>query len=311
MVRVHVGPADSWRVADAVRAVEEGGGEVVEAAGEAEAVVWVEPRPGALAGLLDAAPSVRWVQLPFAGVEPFVDTMRARPHLEWTCGKGVYSRPVAEHALAMALAGFRGLASFARRREWSGPRGRNLFGARVTVLGAGGITEELLPLLVPFGCAVTVLRRHPDRPFPAAAATGAAVRASAALAEELPRTDLLVLALALTADTAGVIGARELALLPPHAWIVNVARGGHIDTDSLVDALRSGSIGGAALDVTDPEPLPAGHPLWSLDNALVTPHCGNTPEMGIVLLADRIRDNVRRRVAGEHLLGPVDVELGY
>jgi phosphoglycerate dehydrogenase-like enzyme len=99
--------------------------------------------------------------------------------------------------------------------------------------------------------------------------------------------------------------------MPDHAWLVNVARGQHVDTDALVDALRRGTIGGAALDVTDPEPLPDGHPLWTLPNAIVTPHVGNTPEMGRTLLAARVRDNVRRFAAGDDLLGPVHVELGY
>jgi phosphoglycerate dehydrogenase-like enzyme len=127
----------------------------------------------------------------------------------------------------------------------------------------------------------------------------------------LPGTDLLVLALALTPETEGIISATELDLLPEHAWLVNLARGGHIITDDLVEALRNRSIGGAAVDVTEPEPLPDGHPLWTLPNCLITPHIGNTPEMGLPLLAERVTNNVRRRANGETLLGPVDTELGY
>ncbi len=96
-----------------------------------------------------------------------------------------------------------------------------------------------------------------------------------------------------------------------HAWLVNVARGGHVDTDALVDALRAGSIGGAALDVTDPEPLPDGHPLWTMPNALVTPHTANPRSIGGTLVVQRIRENVRRFGAGEPLLGPIDITLGY
>ena len=92
---------------------------------------------------------------------------------------------------------------------------------------------------------------------------------------------------------------------------MNVARGRHIVTDDLVTALRDGEIGGAGLDVTDPEPLPDGHPLWSLPNCIITPHVGNTPEMAVPLLAERVRANVRRFAAGEELLGPVYVDLGY
>ncbi|TPW11515.1 MAG: D-isomer specific 2-hydroxyacid dehydrogenase [Acidimicrobiaceae bacterium] len=96
-----------------------------------------------------------------------------------------------------------------------------------------------------------------------------------------------------------------------HAWIVNVARGRHIVTDDLVWALTNGVIGGAALDVTDPEPLPDDHPLWSLPNCIITPHVGNTPDMAVPLLSERIAVNVRRFASGDDLLGPIHVELGY
>jgi phosphoglycerate dehydrogenase-like enzyme len=99
--------------------------------------------------------------------------------------------------------------------------------------------------------------------------------------------------------------------MDPHGWLVNVARGAHVVTDDLVGALEHGVIGGAALDVTDPEPLPDGHPLWSLANCIITPHVANTPEMALPLLSARITDNVRRWSRGEPLLGLVDPALGY
>jgi len=122
---------------------------------------------------------------------------------------------------------------------------------------------------------------------------------------------LVVLALALTPETAGIIGAAELGHMERDAWLVNVARGAHIVTDDLVAALEAGTIGGAALDVTDPEPLPAGHPLWSLDNCLITPHTANTWEMAEPLFALRVGANVGRYLRGEPLLGVVDPDLGY
>lgn len=295
-----------WRRDDLIAAVERGGG-TVTGPERAEGLVWAEPsQPELLMPMLAEHRSIEWVQLPYAGIEPFVDQLRTRPDLLWTCGKGVYAAPVAEHILMLALAGMRGLATYARATTWEGPEGRNLFGARVTVLGGGGITEELLPLLAPFRCDVTVIRNRPQ-PMPGATQ----VLGADELHRVLPDTDLLALALALTPETEGIIASAELELLPHHAWIVNLARGKHIVTDDLVDALVRGSIGGAALDVTDPEPLPDGHPLWELPNCLITPHIGNTPEMGLHLLAERVEDNVRRRAAGQALLGPVDVELGY
>ena len=115
----------------------------------------------------------------------------------------------------------------------------------------------------------------------------------------------------LTAETHGLIDARRLALLAPGACLVNVARGPHVVTDDLVAALRDGRLGHAGLDVTDPEPLPAGHPLWDLPKVIVTPHTANTEEMAEPLLAARITENVRRWTAGEPLIGLVDPAAGY
>ncbi|HKY13818.1 MAG TPA: D-isomer specific 2-hydroxyacid dehydrogenase family protein [Microthrixaceae bacterium] len=285
-------------------AVEAGGGMVVDL-GEAEAVVWASPTgPEALRTSLDAAPAVHWVQLPWAGIEPFVKVLD-HDHL-WTCGKGVYAEPVAEQALMLAVSGMRGLGTYARANTWSPPQGVNLLGANVVVLGGGGITESLLRLLGPFGCEVTVLRRT------ATPMTGATrVGTLDDLDEAVVDADLVVLALALTPETTGLIDARRLGLMKPTAWIVNVARGAHIVTDDLVEALGSGAIGGAGLDVTDPEPLPDGHPLWTLENCLITPHVANTPDMAVPLLSARVTDNVGRFAAGEPLIGLVDVDAGY
>ena len=121
----------------------------------------------------------------------------------------------------------------------------------------------------------------------------------------------MFLALALTPETEGIISADELELMEDHAWLVNVARGRHVVTDDLVGALADRAIGGAGLDVTDPEPLPDDHPLWTMPNCLLTPHVGNTPEMAVPLLAQRITANVRRFADGEELVGLVDVDAGY
>jgi phosphoglycerate dehydrogenase-like enzyme len=287
-------------------AVEQGGGEVVPPA-DAGALVWGHHAdPDGLGQLLDDNPHLAWVQLPWAGVEPYVGVIGAHADRRWTCGKGVYAEPVAEHALALALAGLRRIGAYARATEWGTGAGRNLLGARVTILGGGGITESLLRLLGPFDCDVTVVRQHPD-PLPGATR----VVPSAQLDEALAGADVVVLALALTPETRGILDARRLALLPDHAWIVNVARGAHIVTDDLVAALAAERLGGAALDGTDPEPLPPDHPLWSEPRCLITPHTANTVEMAEPLLRARVAENVRRWISGEDLLGPVDPAAGY
>jgi phosphoglycerate dehydrogenase-like enzyme len=190
-------------------------------------------------------------------------------------------------------------------QSWGAPTGRNLIGAHVTIVGGGGICEHLMNLLVPFGCSTTVVRRHP------AEMRGATVVGTDGLHEAVSGADVVVLALALTAESVGMIDEGVLAAMPAHSWLVNVARGGHVVTDHLVRALREHQIGGAALDVTHPEPLPDGHPLWHIPNCIITPHIANTPEMGLPLIAARVRANVARFVAGEPLVGLVDVAAGY
>ena len=253
-------PAPAWIRA----AVEAGGGQPV-AVSEAEGLVWIDPHrvDTLVETLAGAGPELRWVQLPFAGIERFVAAGVFDDGRTWTCGKGVYAEPVAEHALAMGLHGLRSLDAYAAATAWSASRGTSLYDGRVTILGGGGITESLIGLLAPFRVATTVVRRQADRSMPGAARTVGLDR----LHEALDGADLVVLALALTPETAGVIAEPELRAMASHAWLVNVARGRHVVTDDLVRALEGDWIGGAALDVTEPEPLPEGHPLWTLPNA--------------------------------------------
>ncbi len=285
-------------------AIAEGGGHLVPLS-EADGVIWADPfDAAALEAALPMATNATWVQLPFAGIENFVHLIDDE-HV-WTCGKGVYAEPVAELALGLGVSGLRGIGQYARSNEWTPPIGRNLLGARVSILGGGGIAESLVRLLQPFDCHITVVRQN-VRHMEGVDDVLEADRYPDALAG----ADLVVLALALTAETDGIIGRGEFKLMEEHAWLINVARGRHIVTDDLVDALREGVIGGAGLDVTDPEPLPADHPLWSLPNCIITPHVGNTPDMARPLLAERVTANVRRFAQGSELIGLVDTELGY
>ena len=298
---VAVAPAApvSWQ-ADAVRA---GGGSVVPPS-EATAAVWTDAKdPDGLRALLVAHPQLEWIQVPFAGIENFIDIIDTER--TWTCGKGVYADPVAEMAIAMALAGMRHVAAYARAVEWTGPVGRNLIGASVTIVGGGGITESLIRFLSPFGCSITVVRRSVEAMDGADTVVG-----TENLVDALAGADVVFLALSLTPETRGMFGRAEFEVMEPHAWIVNVARGGHIVTEDLVLALENGEIGGAALDVTDPEPLPADHPLWRLPNCIITPHVGNTPEMAVPLLSARISENVRRYIVGDDLIGLVATRRG-
>jgi phosphoglycerate dehydrogenase-like enzyme len=290
-------------------AVRDGGGKVVPPE-SAEALIWGGGPAEDLGAILDSAPGIRWVQLPSAGIERYAGLLA--DGREWTCAKGIYAAPVAEHALALALAGLHRFAYLARARSWQGidnRRGidyRGLMGSAVTILGGGGIAQELVDLLAPFHAEVTVVRRHPVE-MPGVARVVGTDR----LLEALKGADVVVLALALTPETTHIIGRDELHAMKERAWLVNIGRGKLVQTDELVVALQEEWIGGAALDVTDPEPLPDGHPLWGLDNCLITPHCANPPSIERDQYSELIRDNVRRRIAGEPLRGTVDPELGY
>ena len=183
--RLAIGPEP---VRDWVRAAVEAGGARIVPVDEAEGLVWARPTGGdELVATLAEGPRVRWVQTPFAGVEPLIHLMN--DGRTWTCGKGVYAEPVAELALTLALAGMRGLATYARADRWGRPQGVNLIGARVTILGGGGITESLVRLLAPFRARISVVRRS------AASMAGVdRVVGPDGQADLLPETDLLILA---------------------------------------------------------------------------------------------------------------------
>ena len=285
-------------------AVRDAGGEVASLA-EAQALVWADPyAAGMYPEVIASAPAVEWVQLPYAGVEPFLDYLDTR--LVWTCAKGVYADPVAEWIMAALLMGLRDFHLFAAADSWCPESGRNLLGAKITVLGGGGITRSLMRLLEPWGCQVTVVRRS-DAPVEGATRTLTLARVHEAVAS----ANAVVVALALTAETRHVVDEALLESMGPQCWLLNVARGGHVDHAALGAALRSGVIAGAVLDVTDPEPLPDSSELWALPNCVITPHIGNTREMGLPLITNRVRENVRRWLSGEDLLGLVDIALGY
>ena len=301
---IAVAPQPAGWAAEAIRS---GGGEPVTLDGDPVGLVWTGGTAAEdLRGVLAAHPQITWVQLPVAGVETLAEAGVFDGQRQWTSAKGAYAEPVAEHALALLLAGLRQLPTRARARSWGEPAAATLFDQPVTVVGGGGLATVMLRLLEPFRSPVTVIRQRPT-PLPGAARTVGTDR----LAEVLPGARAVVLMLALTPRTRKLIGRAELAAMERDAWLVNVARGGVVDTGALVDALRSGQIGGAALDVTDPEPLPAGHPLWDLPNCLITPHTADTEDMRRTLLGRRIAENVRRLAAGQELAGLVDPGLGY
>ncbi len=292
-------------------AVIAGGAEIGELSPETRGLVWLsEQRADELDEILQTHPGIGWVQLPWAGVDGFA-TVLARfadgsgPLV--TSAKGAYSEPVAEHAVALTQAVLRELAPKARVDRWAPVRtGLSLYGRHVVIVGAGGIATEIIRLLQPYRVRITVVRRSTGS-MPGADRTVTTRELHAVL----PEAEVLILAAAATDETRALIAARELALLPPTAALVNIARGSLVDQDALAEALREKRLLGAALDVTTPEPLPAEHALWSQARCLITSHSADTPEMTAPLLARRITENVRAFLGDRRFVGIVDPASGY
>jgi len=290
------------------RAVEAGGGVVGELSAATRGLIWCGFGDGEdLAVLLDRYPHIGWVQLPLAGIEQFAVALERHPALVWTSAKGAFAQPVAEHALALTLALLRHLPKRILATSWAAQKsGTSLYGLRVLIIGAGGIAIELIRLLAPFGVHVTVVRRG------AGAVHGADTTVSIDhLRDVLPDADVVVVAAAATSATRNLIGEAELRIMKHTAILINIARGALVDTDALAAALRTRQLAGAGIDVTAPEPLSDGHPLWSEPNVIITPHTADTPEMVEPLLAERVRLNVVAFHGEGRFEGVVDTAAGY
>jgi phosphoglycerate dehydrogenase-like enzyme len=297
--QIHIGPAAAAPVLDAVRAA----GGIPAPLDRADAVIWLDWRPETLPQLPGR---VRWVQLPGAGVERWLGRIHASPGTMFTSARGVYAQPVAEHALALLLAGVRRLGEAARAASWERRHGGTLEGATVAVIGAGGIGSTVIRLLQPL-CVDVIAVTRSGRSVPGATRSLAADE----LEQVWPAADHIVIAAPATEATRRLVGRAQLAAMRTHAWLVNVARGSLVDTGALVDALEAAAIGGAALDVTDPEPLPDDHPLWHHPRALITAHVATVPAAQSAHFAAHVRENVMRFLGGKPLLSQVDPEVGY
>ena len=242
-------------------------------------------------GLLDALPQLRLVQLMSAGAEKFVGRLPERVTL---CNaRGAHTPSTAEWAVAAALAAQRGLPHFTREQDagrWAPRTEHSLVGARVLVVGAGDIGRRIGRMLAGFDVELTWVARTARE----------GVHAFAELPELLPHADVVVLIVPVTPETTGMVDAAFLAAMADDALLVNAARGVVVDTDALLAELRSGRLR-AALDVTEPEPLPDGHPLWSAPGLLLTPHvAGAVPDTNARATA-AVTDQLRRVLAGEPL----------
>jgi len=247
--------------------------------------------------LLERAGDLRLFACSYAGYGHLPMDAFAERDVAVSTASGVHGPNMAEHVLGMILAFVRRFPEAWRRqqrREWRHFQATELAGSTVTVVGLGAIGSATVERLAGFDVHTIGVRHSPEKGGPTDEVLG-----QDALDDALARTDYLVLACPLTDETRGMIGESAFKTLPPEAVLVNVARGPVVDTDALVDALRGSDIRGAALDVTDPEPLPEDHPLWTLSNVFITPHnSGHTPEY-YARLADVVAENVRRIDEGD------------
>jgi phosphoglycerate dehydrogenase-like enzyme len=282
-VRAHrVDPADGAPTGDAARAQ-----------------VWVPRAGGAVIpdnGFLEGLPRLQLVQLLSAGAEWFVDRL---PEGVLLCNaRGAHTPSTAEWAVTATLAAQRGIPYFVREQDagrWSSATFSSLVGARVLVVGAGDIGTTIGRMLAGFDVELTYVART--------ARDG--VRSTAELPKLLPHADVVILIVPVTPETTGMVDARFLAAMADGALLVNAARGVVVDTDALLAELTAGRLR-AALDVTDPEPLPEGHPLWSAPGVLLTPHvAGAVPETN-ARAAAAVTDQLARVLAGEPLVNLVD-----
>ena len=281
----------------------------------AEAVIGLpDASVGGLAGLIRLAPGLRWIQGAPAGTGEIVrragltDEELARVAI--TSGAGLYSAPLAEWAILGLLHFAKAVPRLTAERAagiWKQKPVGTLAGQRLLVVGLGDIGREAARLGAAFGMTVTGVRRTPGD-APEGVDRVAPPSQLAALAAE---ADAVVLALPSTPETDGLFSREVIDALPAHAVVVNVGRGPTVDEPALVDALAAGRIGGAALDVTATEPLPADSPLWTLPNVLLSPHSAAVVSGRPPKLLELAADNLRRYVAGQPLRNLVDTVAFY
>ncbi len=264
--------------------------------------------------LLLRFPNLRWSQQWGAGVDWLMKSPAAVEQ-DWllTNGSGIHAVPISEHILALMFAFARGLPAALRLQQqhaWKSTQRPSLFemeGRTLLLVGVGAIGERTARKAAALGMRVWGVRRSPEVPVEGVSAMFAPEQ----LLQLLPEADFVVLTAPLTQATRGMIGAAELRAMKPTAYLINIGRGGTVDTAALIAALQAGQIAGAGLDVVDPEPLPPDSPLWDMPNVILTGHyAGHTPYY-FERAAAIFLDNLQRYRDGQPLRNLVNKTLGY
>jgi len=253
---------------------------------------------------------LRWIQSSAAGLDHCLTPSVVASDILVTSASGVLAKQVADHTLALLAGMLRNLPTFFRAqqaREFVRRPTRDLHGARIGIVGLGGNGRRLARVLKPLDTTILATDWFPenkpdyvDELLPADA-----------LDEMLPRVDVLILAAPLNDHTRGMIDARRLRMLPAQAVLINVARGPLVVERDLVEVLQSGHLWGAALDVTEEEPLSPDSPLWDQPNVIITPHVGGQRASRIDDMTNLFRENLRRYQQGQSLINVVEKHLGF
>jgi phosphoglycerate dehydrogenase-like enzyme/glyoxylase-like metal-dependent hydrolase (beta-lactamase superfamily II) len=260
------------------------------------------------ADIAKAGTRLRWIAVAHAGVEEDLSPELVKSKIVFTNMQRLYGPPVADQAFALLLSLTRGLREVTPDTIWfKGEKLEELHGKTMLVVGLGGLGTQVSRRAHAFGMRVLAIDpKDMDRP-----AFVFSLDKPAKLMDLLPKADVVVLACPLTAETRGMIGEPQFEAMKRSAYFINIARGGLVKMPALMEALRNQRFAGAGLDVTDPEPLPPGHPLWKMTNVVISPHVGGQSPEGKDRQWRLWRENVRRFVAGEPLLCVVDKEKGY
>lgn len=266
--------------------------------------------------ILDRAPGLNWVQLTSAGADRLIETPLPR-QITVTTASGIHAIPISEYVIGAMIAFAKGFPRTSRLQvdhKWQAFLPVELAGTTVAVLGLGAIGGRVAQLAKALEMRVLAVRRSARHRMSGAECGEPFVDEMfppSELHAVLAESDYVVLAVPLTTESRHMIGEAEIAVMKPNAVIVNIARGAVIDQDALIRALKTQRLGGAALDVTDPEPLPPESEMWDLENVMITPHIsGGTPhymDRAIGLFCD----NLRRFVSGDTLRNVVDADRGY
>lgn len=299
------------------------GAKIVAADGEADALTKVRDAD-ALVGTLSpelvrAGKKLRWVHVYSAGVDRYQFPELVDSDITFTNSKVIQGPNVGDQAMALLLVLTRRMhdtLAGQQAKDWRGTRERirqaprgpvELDGKTALVVGLGGIGDAIAKRAHGFGMTVKGIKRRVTDPPPHVAS----IHTGDELHALLPEADVVFIALPLTPETEGLYGAKEFGLMKDGAFLINIARGKIVDTEAMMAAVKSGRLGGVGLDVTDPEPVPPEHPLWTLPDVVITPHMGGTSDGVWARRKDLVRRNAEAFVAGQPLENVVDKKAGY